>query len=312
MVARSAAAAKRPRSIPDWGEPGLTAGREDLRLEQLHRAGDGVRPAGEPGERRGAERAGALPDPLHCGHRSGRLRGRAAAASGRRRLPRGPDRECRHPHAGQPDRSAIPGCGWAGVSMERSMGKRVQVIPNSSGGLPGDVFVDHLGVPLVWVPHSYNGCKQHGPDEHFLSRAGARGHRGLRRHLVGSGRAWHAVNDGVGAARRASPPSVTFYAPARMAVTIASHLVLLLERSRFVSHSIKTAVLAAPLGAVALPALAQPASSPASRRLRAARPWRAMSSSKRHQPRRAAPPGGSWARPDHPLQRSRRGPTTVR
>jgi hypothetical protein len=52
--------------------------------------------------------------------------------------------------------------------MERSLGKRVQVIPNSSGGLPGDVFVDHLGVPLVWIPHSYNGCKQHGPDEHYL------------------------------------------------------------------------------------------------------------------------------------------------
>ena len=57
---------------------------------------------------------------------------------------------------------------WAQQSMQRSLGKRVQIIPNSSGGLPGDVFVDHLGVPLVWVPHSYNGCKQHGPDEHFL------------------------------------------------------------------------------------------------------------------------------------------------
>ncbi|MBY0339318.1 MAG: M20/M25/M40 family metallo-hydrolase [Acetobacteraceae bacterium] len=57
---------------------------------------------------------------------------------------------------------------WARDSMETSLGKRVQVIPNSSGGLPGDVFVDHLGVPLVWVPHSYNGCKQHGPDEHLL------------------------------------------------------------------------------------------------------------------------------------------------
>ncbi|WP_043334638.1 M20/M25/M40 family metallo-hydrolase [Belnapia moabensis] len=57
---------------------------------------------------------------------------------------------------------------WAQSSMERSLGKAVQIIPNSSGGLPGDVFVDHLGVPLVWVPHSYNGCKQHGPDEHLL------------------------------------------------------------------------------------------------------------------------------------------------
>jgi acetylornithine deacetylase/succinyl-diaminopimelate desuccinylase-like protein len=57
---------------------------------------------------------------------------------------------------------------WAKASMERSLGKRVQIIPNSSGGLPGDVFVDHLRLPLVWVPHSYNGCRQHGPDEHLL------------------------------------------------------------------------------------------------------------------------------------------------
>ena len=61
-----------------------------------------------------------------------------------------------------------PWVGWTVASMEASLGKRVQVIPNSSGGLPGDVFVDFLGVPLVWVPHSYNGCKQHGPDEHLL------------------------------------------------------------------------------------------------------------------------------------------------
>jgi len=57
---------------------------------------------------------------------------------------------------------------WAAASMEASLGKPVQIIPNSSGGLPGDVFVDYLGIPLVWVPHSYNGCKQHGPDEHLL------------------------------------------------------------------------------------------------------------------------------------------------
>ena len=57
---------------------------------------------------------------------------------------------------------------WAQASMEHSLGKAVQIIPNSSGGLPGDVFIDHLGTPLVWVPHSYNGCKQHGPDEHLL------------------------------------------------------------------------------------------------------------------------------------------------
>ncbi len=57
---------------------------------------------------------------------------------------------------------------FTAASMARTLGGRVQVIPNSGGGLPGDVFVDHLGVPLVWVPHSYNGCKQHGPNEHLL------------------------------------------------------------------------------------------------------------------------------------------------
>jgi acetylornithine deacetylase/succinyl-diaminopimelate desuccinylase-like protein len=57
---------------------------------------------------------------------------------------------------------------WTVGSMEKSLGRAVQVIPNGGGGLPGDVFVDHLHVPLVWIPHSYNGCKQHGPNEHFL------------------------------------------------------------------------------------------------------------------------------------------------
>ena len=57
---------------------------------------------------------------------------------------------------------------WATASMQRTLGKPVQVIPNSGGGLPNDVFVDHLGTQLLWVPHSYNGCKQHGPDEHLL------------------------------------------------------------------------------------------------------------------------------------------------
>ncbi len=63
---------------------------------------------------------------------------------------------------------ASPWVRWAAESMERTLGKCVQVIPNSGGGLPNDVFVDHLGVQLLWVPHSYNGCKQHGPDEHLL------------------------------------------------------------------------------------------------------------------------------------------------
>ncbi|PZW41348.1 acetylornithine deacetylase/succinyl-diaminopimelate desuccinylase-like protein [Humitalea rosea] len=77
---------------------------------------------------------------------------------------------------------ANPWVQWARASMEKSLGAPVQVIPNSSGGLPGDVFIDHLGTPLVWVPHSYNGCKQHGPDEHLLpatAREGIRAFAGM-------------------------------------------------------------------------------------------------------------------------------------
>ena len=29
--------------------------------------------------------------------------------------------------------------------------------------------------PLIWIPHSYNGCKQHGPNEHLLKSAAREG-----------------------------------------------------------------------------------------------------------------------------------------
>ena len=77
---------------------------------------------------------------------------------------------------------AHPWVRFVAGSMQRSLGRPVQVIPNSSGGLPGDVFADHLHTPLVWIPHSYNGCKQHGPDEHLLiapAREGMKAMTGL-------------------------------------------------------------------------------------------------------------------------------------
>ncbi len=68
------------------------------------------------------------------------------------------------------------------ASMERTLGKKVQIVPNGGGGLPGDMFVEFVGVPLVWIPLSYNGCRQHGPNEHFLApaaREGLIGYTGL-------------------------------------------------------------------------------------------------------------------------------------
>lgn len=62
-----------------------------------------------------------------------------------------------------------PWCRWAVASLQRSSGKEVRVIPNLGGSLPNDVFADILGLPTVWVPHSYAGCSQHAPNEHVLA-----------------------------------------------------------------------------------------------------------------------------------------------
>ena len=36
------------------------------------------------------------------------------------------------------------------------------------GALPNWIFRDVLDLPTLWIPHSYNGCAQHAPDEHAL------------------------------------------------------------------------------------------------------------------------------------------------
>lgn len=53
-------------------------------------------------------------------------------------------------------------------SIARSTGQPPVLLPNLGGSLPNDVFADGLGLPTVWIPHSYPGCQQHAPDEHLL------------------------------------------------------------------------------------------------------------------------------------------------
>ncbi|WP_424990221.1 M20 family metallopeptidase [Fluviibacterium sp. S390] len=53
-------------------------------------------------------------------------------------------------------------------SLEHTSGKAPHVLPNLAGSLPNEVFADILGLPTVWVPHSYRGCSQHAPNEHVL------------------------------------------------------------------------------------------------------------------------------------------------
>lgn len=61
-----------------------------------------------------------------------------------------------------------PWVGWAAASIRNTTGKQPAVLPNFGGSLPNDVFSEALGLPTIWVPHSYPGCSQHAPDEHIL------------------------------------------------------------------------------------------------------------------------------------------------
>jgi len=58
---------------------------------------------------------------------------------------------------------------WAAASIERTLGAKPAILPNLGGSLPNDVFADVLGLPTVWIPHSYAACSQHAPNEHLLA-----------------------------------------------------------------------------------------------------------------------------------------------
>lgn len=61
---------------------------------------------------------------------------------------------------------------WVGVvaeSMTLTAGRAPNIVPNSSGSNPSDMFIEELGLPVLWIPNSYAGCNQHGPDEHALA-----------------------------------------------------------------------------------------------------------------------------------------------
>jgi acetylornithine deacetylase/succinyl-diaminopimelate desuccinylase-like protein len=64
---------------------------------------------------------------------------------------------------------------WAVASIAATTGAAPAVLPNLGGSLPNDCFADVLGLPTIWVPHSYPACSQHAPDEHMLSEVAREG-----------------------------------------------------------------------------------------------------------------------------------------
>lgn len=60
---------------------------------------------------------------------------------------------------------------WVAIvaeSIRQTTGKSPHILPNLAGSLPNHCFSDVLGLPTIWVPHSYGGCNQHAPNEHVL------------------------------------------------------------------------------------------------------------------------------------------------
>ena len=53
-------------------------------------------------------------------------------------------------------------------SLQRSSNAKPAIIPSMGGSICNDVFTDDLGIPAIWIPHSYASCSQHWPDEHIL------------------------------------------------------------------------------------------------------------------------------------------------
>ncbi len=61
-----------------------------------------------------------------------------------------------------------PWVNFVAESIESTIGQAPVRLPNLGGTIPNDAFSEVLGLPTVWIPHSYPGCAQHAPNEHAL------------------------------------------------------------------------------------------------------------------------------------------------
>lgn len=68
-----------------------------------------------------------------------------------------------------------PWVAWVLASLERTTGKKPALLPNLGGTLPNDAFAEVLGLPTIWIPHSYPACSQHASGEHLLGTVAREG-----------------------------------------------------------------------------------------------------------------------------------------
>ena len=159
---------RRAGAVGELGRGGPVGGRAALCLEHARSAGDVVGQYRKAGQRHSRPRAG---------HAAASFRGRHQGRQGRRCGPRASARQrvfrwsrCRATQSFAASRTDFdsPWINWTAQSIRQTTGKAPAVLPNFGGSLPNDVFSEALGLPTIWVPHSYPGCSQHAPDEHIL------------------------------------------------------------------------------------------------------------------------------------------------
>ncbi len=160
-----------PEADPDWGEPGLTKAEKVFAWTSVivlaFRTGTPERPVNAV--------QGSAKARLQIRHTVDvpaerfipALR-RHLDAQGFRHVRIDPVTERDHFVASRTDPDD-PWVTFVARSLEETTGKKPNIVPNSSGSNPSQLFVDALGTPTIWIPNSYSGCGQHGPDEHGLA-----------------------------------------------------------------------------------------------------------------------------------------------
>ena len=195
-----------PKPIADWGEPGLTKAERIFAWTSVIVL---AVTCGHPDAPTNAVqgRARARLQVRHTVDVPGRdHRARAAPAPGRARLRRmcgsSPALE-RDMFPAQPHRPRRSLGGRVAKSMQRTANRAPNIVPNSSGSTPSDIFLEELGAPVHLDPEQL--CRLQ-PARAGRARAGAAAARGARadgRHLVG-----HRRGGGAGGQARAAltPP----------------------------------------------------------------------------------------------------------